>query len=159
MTVLAHIRPSTKSEWLEGVIQTVEVKNFTACRPSPSSSFSHSFLINLKHFLLPFNFPEDEAIRRWCLMTNPSPTQVMSPTTTSSRRLMSSPSQSPRLGTGSHDDATIGEMLCNAHREHVYHSQREGLSVGQSLSSVPERTVNEKVGHHNMTEGNAWTSM
>ena len=34
-------------------------------------------------------------------MTNPSPTQVMIPTTTSSRRLMSSPSQSPRPGNGS----------------------------------------------------------
>ena len=30
-------------------------------------------------------------------------------------------------------------MLYNAHREHVYHSQREGLSVGQS-SSLSERT-------------------
>ena len=30
-------------------------------------------------------------------------------------------------------------MLYNAHRVHVYHSQREGLSVGQS-SSVSERT-------------------
>ena len=28
----------------------------------------------------------------------------------------------------------------NAHRVHVYHSQREGLSVGQSSSSVSERT-------------------
>ena len=81
-------------------------------------------------------------------MTNPSPTQVMSPKTTSSRRLVSSPSQSPRPGNGSpsndspedvdRDDATIGEMLFNAHREQVYHSQREGLSVGQS--SVSERS-------------------
>ena len=39
-----------------------------------------------------------------------------------------------------YDDATIGEMLFNAHREQVYHSQREGLSVGQSSSSVSERT-------------------
>ena len=38
------------------------------------------------------------------------------------------------------DDAALEEMLCNAHREHVYHSQREGLSVGQSSSSVSERT-------------------
>ena len=37
-----------------------------------------------------------------------------------------------------YDDATIGEMLFNAHREQVYHSQREGLSVGQSSSSVSE---------------------
>ena len=30
-------------------------------------------------------------------------------------------------------------MLREAHRVHVYHSQREGLSVGQSSSSVSER--------------------
>ena len=39
-----------------------------------------------------------------------------------------------------YDDAAIGEMLCNAYREQVYHSQREGLSVGQSSSSVSERS-------------------
>ena len=33
--------------------------------------------------------------RRWGQLTSPSPTQVMSPRTTTSRRLMSSPSQSP----------------------------------------------------------------
>ena len=38
-----------------------------------------------------------------------------------------------------YDDATIGEMLFNAHRKQVYHSQREGLSIGQSSSSVSER--------------------
>ena len=37
------------------------------------------------------------------------------------------------------DDAAIGEMLFTAYREQVYHSQREGLSVGQS-SSVSERS-------------------
>ena len=36
-------------------------------------------------------------------------------------------------------DAAIGEMLFNAYREQVYHSQREGLSVGQS-SSMSDRT-------------------
>ena len=36
-------------------------------------------------------------------------------------------------------------MLHEAHREHVYHSQREGLSVGQS-SSVSERTERPVVG-------------
>ena len=40
-----------------------------------------------------------------------------------------------------YDDAALEEMLKNAHREHVYHSQREGLSVGQSSSSVSERTM------------------
>ena len=39
-----------------------------------------------------------------------------------------------------YDDAALEEMLHNAHREHVYHSQREGLSVGLSSSSVSERT-------------------
>ena len=39
-----------------------------------------------------------------------------------------------------YDDAALEEMLYNAHREHVYHSRREGLSVGQSSSSVSERT-------------------
>ena len=38
-----------------------------------------------------------------------------------------------------YDDATIEEMLFNAHREQVCHSQREGLSVGQSSSSVSDR--------------------
>ena len=40
-----------------------------------------------------------------------------------------------------YDDATIGEMLLNAYREQVDHSQREGLSVGQSSSSMSDRTV------------------
>ena len=39
-----------------------------------------------------------------------------------------------------YDDAAIGEMLFKAYREHVYHSQREGLSVGQSSSSMSDRT-------------------
>ena len=39
-----------------------------------------------------------------------------------------------------YDDAALEEMLHNAHREHVYHSQREGLSVCQSSSSVSDRT-------------------
>ena len=39
------------------------------------------------------------------------------------------------------DDAALEMMLYNAHREHVYHSQREGLSVGQSSPSVSEREV------------------
>ena len=40
-----------------------------------------------------------------------------------------------------YDDTALEEMLHQAHRVHVYHSQREGLSVGQSSSSVSERTV------------------
>ena len=40
-----------------------------------------------------------------------------------------------------YDDTALEEMLHNAHRVHVCDSQREGLSVGQSSSSVSERTV------------------
>ena len=40
-----------------------------------------------------------------------------------------------------YNDTALEEMLPNAHRVHVYHSQREGLSVGQSSSSVSERKV------------------
>ena len=39
-----------------------------------------------------------------------------------------------------YDDAAIGEMLFNAHREQVHRSQREGLSVGQSSSSVSDKS-------------------
>ena len=39
-----------------------------------------------------------------------------------------------------YDDTALEEMLHNAQRVHVYHSQREGLSVGQSSLSVSERT-------------------
>ena len=39
-----------------------------------------------------------------------------------------------------YDDTPLEEMLYNAHREHVYNSQREGLSVGQSSWFVSERT-------------------
>ena len=49
---------------------------------------------------------------------------------------------SPRfLEDVDYEDAAIGEMLFNAYREQVYHSQREGLSVGQSSSSVSDRTA------------------
>ena len=54
-----------------------------------------------------------------------------------------------------YDDTTLEEMLHNAHRVHVYHSQREGLSVGQS-SSVSERTrrpVVERTGRPVMASG------
>ena len=39
-----------------------------------------------------------------------------------------------------YDDTALEDMLPEAHRVHVYHSQREGLSVGQSSSSMSERT-------------------
>ena len=46
-------------------------------------------------------------------------------------------------------DTALEEMLREAHRVHVYHSQREGLSVGQSSSSMSKRTgrsVGERTG-------------
>ena len=74
----------------------------------------------------------------------------MSPTLTTSRRLSSSPTQSfwllhrsPNKGSPEdveYDDAAFEDMLREAHRVQVHHSQREDLSVGQS-SSVSERTV------------------
>ena len=42
------------------------------------------------------------------------------------------------------DDAAIGEMFFNAYREQVYHSQREGLSVCHSSSSVSDRSGQRK---------------
>ena len=45
------------------------------------------------------------------------------------------------------DDAAVGEMLFNAYREQVYHSQREDLSVGQSSSSISDRTMQPVVDH------------
>ena len=47
-----------------------------------------------------------------------------------------------------YDDTALEDMFREAHRVHVYHSQREGMSVGQS-SSVSERTerpVGERTG-------------
>ena len=58
-------------------------------------------------------------------------------------------SEQPFLEDVDYDDTALEEMLHNAHRVHVYHSQREGLSVGQSSSSVSERTgrpVKERTG-------------
>ena len=39
-----------------------------------------------------------------------------------------------------YDDAAIGQMLLNAHRGQVDHSEREGLSSGLSSSSMSDRT-------------------
>ena len=48
-----------------------------------------------------------------------------------------------------YDDTALEGMFREAHRVHVYHSEREGLSVGLSSSSVSERTgrpVGERTG-------------
>ena len=39
-----------------------------------------------------------------------------------------------------YDDAALEDMLRETHPVHVHHSEREDLSVGQSSSSVSERT-------------------
>ena len=55
-----------------------------------------------------------------------------------------------------YDDTSLQEMLFKAYREQFYHSQREGLSVGQSSSSVSERTgrpVVERTGRLVMASG------
>ena len=39
-----------------------------------------------------------------------------------------------------YDDAALEDVLHEAHLVHVHHCQREDLSVGQSSSSVSERT-------------------
>ena len=55
-----------------------------------------------------------------------------------------------------YDDTALEEMLHNAHRVHVYYSQREGLSVAQSSSSVSERTerpVEERTGRPVVVSG------
>ena len=55
-----------------------------------------------------------------------------------------------------YDDSALEDMLREAHRVHVYHSQREGLSVGQSSSSVSERTgrsVGERTGRPVVASG------
>ena len=72
----------------------------------------------------------------------------MSPALTTSRILTSSPTQSlthPQFSKQAfledveYDDAALEDMLREGHRVHVYHSHREGLSVGQS-SYMSERT-------------------
>ena len=77
----------------------------------------------------------------------------MSQTPTTSRRLLSSPTQSSWTRRRSSptnrgfpadaefDDAALEGMLREAHRVHSQHSQREDLSVSLSSSSVSDRTA------------------
>ena len=87
--------------------------------------------------------------RRWGLRTNPTPTcyepkdNYLMETYVESLTESLTQQQFPEqrfLEDVDYDDAALEEMLHNAHREHVYHSHREGFSVGQSSSSVSERT-------------------
>ena len=54
------------------------------------------------------------------------------------------------------DDAALQEKFFNAHREHVFHSLREGLTLGQlsrSLSDLTERLVVERTGVLDVASG------
>ena len=83
-------------------------------------------------------------------MTSPTSTQVMSPKNydlmetyvESFTESLTQPlfSEQRFLEDVDYDDTALEDMLREAHRVHVYHSQREGLSVGQSSQSVSERT-------------------
>ena len=86
---------------------------------STSSCPSSSLMLSSK-------YPCALSPRRWGLMTRTSPSQVMSPRTTSSQRLTSSSIRSPWPSNGfpedmAYDDAAIGQMLFNAHRGQVNH--------------------------------------
>ena len=107
-----------------------------------TSSFTPSTTLTVATYCTP---PE----RLWTPLTTPTSSEVMSPTSPTSWKLTSSPTQSlthPHfseqglLDDVGYDDTALEDMLREAHRAHVYQSQREGLSVGQSSSSVSERT-------------------
>ena len=89
--------------------------------------------------------------RRWTQLINPTSSQVMSPRTTTSWRLMSNPSQTVlratvRRGCGLRWHRAGGDAS-HAHRVHAHHTQQEGPPVGQPPSSVfetKERPVVER---------------
>ena len=96
---------------------------------------------------------------RWTLLTTPTSSQVYEPTAGDPKETyvesytesLTHPQFSEQgfLEDVEYDDTALEDMLLEAHRVHVYHSQREGLSVGQSSSSVSERTgksVGERTG-------------
>ena len=67
--------------------------------------------------------------------------QVMSPTTTTSRRLMNTTPRNPRSRTDlEYDDVTIGKALSDACRRRADHSQEEALSSCLSSSVSHDRT-------------------
>ena len=101
--------------------------------------------------------------RRWTLLTNPTSSQpknydLMETCVESFTESLTTHTVSEQrfLEDVDYDDTALKEMLHNAHQVHVYHSQREGLSVGQSSSSVSERTgrpVEERTGRPVMVSG------
>ena len=105
-------------------------------------------------FLLPVNFIfQDVADKSTCatpLRTlapwpRTSLPQVMNPTSTTSRRLVSNTPRSPRASSGlpmtfDYDDVTIGKTLLDACRRRADHSEEESLSSGLSSSVSHDRT-------------------
>ena len=80
-------------------------------------------------------------LRTWAPWPKRTP-RLLSPTTTSSQRLFfveytqESSGEQQILDDFDYDDVTIGQMLFNAYRGQVDHSEREGLSSCLSLSSM-----------------------
>ena len=120
-------------------------------------NFFLSFIIILKQFLLLFNFPEVKQQDPLCAFAKEMGSTDESFSNTSYKpnhhfltetyvefnHKSMTEQRFPEqrfLEDVDYDDAAIGEMLFNAYREQVYHSQREGLSVGQSSSSMSDRT-------------------
>ena len=122
-----------------------------------------SFILNLPHFLLHFfHYLEDRSepvhsasgcepnaydhketyVESFTESLNP-PSPLLPP---SSPLLPPPPPPPPQFSKQGfpedvdYDNTALEDMLREAHRVHVYHSQREGLSVGQSSSSISERT-------------------
>ena len=88
--------------------------------------------------------------RRWGQLTSSCPAQVMIPRTASSRNLRrllhrvhdrATVPEDSFIDDVDYDDVEMGEMPFNAYREQVHLSQREGLFVGQSSSSVSDEKV------------------
>ena len=80
------------------------------------------------------------ATRRWRPRTSPSPTQVMSPTTSSSRRLLSSPSQSPRSGNGSRSNGSSSTWITTMPQWERCSSMHTENKFGQSSSFMSDRS-------------------
>ena len=55
-----------------------------------------------------------------------------------------------------YDGAAIGEMLFNAYRQQVYHSQREGLSSGLSSSSMSHARTGQPVVCRDVSHGSGY---
>ena len=124
----------------------------------PSNFLFFSFIFNLLHFLLHFfhnlEGSSNTAYFAWKEMDStdesyfptgyePKNYDLMETCVESFTESMTHPqfSEQRLLEDVEYDDTALEDMLREAHRVHVYHSQREGLSVGQSSSTVSERTV------------------